>query len=68
MRVEAGAIVDPDEVEGEALAEHVGPVARDPVGRAVDRDPVLAAQREVDHDRVGELCRERRARGVRDVR
>ena len=65
MGVEAGPIVDPDEVEGEALAEHVGPVARDPVGRAVDRDPVLAAQREVDHDRVGELGGRTPARGRR---
>ena len=65
MRLEPGPIVDAEEVVRVPLAEHVDPVARDAIRRAGDRDPVLAAQREVDHDGVRELGGRTPARGRR---
>jgi hypothetical protein len=43
-------VVDPKEVEGIALTEHVGAVARDAVGRRGDGDPAFAAKWELDDD------------------
>ena len=48
--VQALATVDPDEVEGVPLTEHVGPMAGDAVGRRVDRHPAFVTQREGDDD------------------
>ncbi len=56
--MEALAIVDPDEVEGVPLPEHVRPVARDLVCRGRRSSP-LPAEREVDDDRVVELAHRR---------
>jgi hypothetical protein len=53
VHVQPPSPVDLDEVERETLAEHVRPVARDPVGRRVDGHPPLAAERELDDQSIG---------------
>jgi hypothetical protein len=47
VEVQAFALVGPDEVEGVALSEHLGGVARDPMGGRSHGDP-LASEREPD--------------------
>ena len=57
MVVELAPRVDHEQVIREALAEHVGAVARDTVAGRVDGDPPFAPQWEVDDDGPVELIR-----------
>ena len=49
MPMQPSAVIDTEEVEGEALAQHVGAMARDAVRGRVDRDPSVPAERGRDH-------------------